>query len=149
MASNGAPGLDFKQFKRRIAIEPLNDAQQAMLQTRLELLEGFVTCAETPDLLLTSHEKKPNYGNTKRDKEAERNWYANQDAKARAAMSKSDIWSFHPGSLTIIDLSCPFVDESAACALFSICLTLFMEGRTKSGRIVALDEAHKVNQALP
>lgn len=61
------------------------------------------------------------------------------------AMSKTtDVWKFEKGSLTIIDLSCPFVNENDACALFSICLSLFMEGRSTGGRIVALDEAHKV-----
>lgn len=58
--------------------------------------------------------------------------------------SSQDIWRFEQGSLTIVDLSDPFVNESDACALFSICLTLFMESRGQGGRIVALDEAHKV-----
>ena len=62
-----------------------------------------------------------------------------ENAKARAG-------SFDPGSLTIIDLSCPFVDESAACALFTICLELFLENRGDVGRVIALDEAHKVNK---
>ena len=57
---------------------------------------------------------------------------------------KEDIWSFEQGSLTIVDLSCPFVDESLACALFNICIALFLEERGNIGRIVALDEAHKV-----
>ena len=62
------------------------------------------------------------------------------DAEARARA-----WKFEPGTLTIIDLSGPFVDESAACTLFSICLDLFLENRDRAGRIVALDEAHKVS----
>jgi len=49
------------------------------------------------------------------------------------------------GSLTIVDLSCPFVNENDACALFSICLSIFMEHRAGCGRIVAIDEAHKVS----
>jgi hypothetical protein len=48
------------------------------------------------------------------------------------------------GTLTIVDLSCPFVNGSEACALFSICLSIFMENRGQCGRVVALDEAHKV-----
>jgi hypothetical protein len=63
---------------------------------------------------------------------------------APAKPEMTDIWQFEKGSLTIIDLSCPFVNENDACALFSICLSLFMEGRSIGGRIVALDEAHKV-----
>lgn len=56
----------------------------------------------------------------------------------------TDIWSFEAGTLTIVDLSCPFIDESAACAMFDICLALFLEERAGVGRIIALDEAHKV-----
>ena len=44
------------------------------------------------------------------------------------------------------DLSCPFFDESSACALFGI---LFLESRNTASRIVALDEAHKVEIAFP
>ncbi|KAL2418122.1 hypothetical protein ABEF95_003153 [Exophiala dermatitidis] len=47
------------------------------------------------------------------------------------------------GSLTIVDLSGPFVNENDACALFNICLSIFMENRSECGRIIALDEAHK------
>ena len=62
--------------------------------------------------------------------------------------TKAKTWSFPPGSLTIVDLSCPFVDDSAACALFTICLELFLENRGDVGRVVALDEAHKVYQPI-
>lgn len=60
--------------------------------------------------------------------------------------SSSNSWDFAPGSLTIVDFSDPFINESDACALFSICLTLFMETRGQAGRIIALDEAHKVSR---
>jgi hypothetical protein len=56
-----------------------------------------------------------------------------------------DTWTFKPGTLTIVDLSCPFVAENDACALFNICLSLFLENRHEGGRLVALDEAHKVS----
>ncbi|EKD20009.1 hypothetical protein MBM_01961 [Drepanopeziza brunnea f. sp. 'multigermtubi' MB_m1] len=48
-----------------------------------------------------------------------------------------------PGTLTIVDLSCPCVTSDGACALFNMCLSLFLEQKTNVGRIVALDEAHK------
>lgn len=57
----------------------------------------------------------------------------------------TDIWDFSPGSLTIIDLSCPFVDPEDACALFNISVSLFLKKRHDAGRIIALDEAHKVS----
>lgn len=53
------------------------------------------------------------------------------------------VWDPEPGTLTIIDLSDSFINESDACALFSICLKLFIGNWQKSPRIVALDEAHK------
>ena len=66
--------------------------------------------------------------------------------KTPAKNSKS--WAFEPGALTIVDLSCPFVDESSACSLFAICLALFLERPMDAGRVIALDEAHKVGQVL-
>ncbi|KAL1649546.1 hypothetical protein SLS58_001603 [Diplodia intermedia] len=55
-----------------------------------------------------------------------------------------DMFSPPPGSLTIIDLTDPFIDASSACTLFDICLALFLEGATAtSSRVIALDEAHK------
>ncbi|KEF58021.1 uncharacterized protein A1O9_05944 [Exophiala aquamarina CBS 119918] len=54
-----------------------------------------------------------------------------------------DIFKSSQGTLTIVDLSCPFVNENDACALFAICLSIFMEHRADCGRIVAIDEAHK------
>lgn len=63
---------------------------------------------------------------------------------SQKSSKSSDIWEFKPGTLTIVDLSCPFVDENDACALFNICLSLFLENRATGGRLVALDEAHKV-----
>ncbi|KAI9809358.1 MAG: hypothetical protein M1826_003936 [Phylliscum demangeonii] len=57
--------------------------------------------------------------------------------------SKQNMWKAAPGSLTIVDLSSPFVDKDNACLLFDICLALFLEQPGEVGRVVALDEAHK------
>lgn len=73
------------------------------------------------------------------------------NSKSKNALSTDqhkNVWDFKPGSLTIIDLSCPFVDEADACGMFNICLSLFIETRGNAGRIVALDEAHKVRYSL-
>ncbi|KAF2729196.1 hypothetical protein EJ04DRAFT_568872 [Polyplosphaeria fusca] len=45
------------------------------------------------------------------------------------------------GSLTIVDLTDPVIDADSACALFDICLSVFIQ-QTTCGKIVALDEAH-------
>lgn len=69
--------------------------------------------------------------------------------KGKQSTGPGDIWEFKPGTLTIVDLNCPFVEEADACALFNICLSLFMERRSEGGRLVALDEAHKVSIDTP
>lgn len=53
-------------------------------------------------------------------------------------------WEPVPGRLTILDLSCHFLDVSTACTLFDIYLGVFLEQKLDIGRVVALDEAHKV-----
>ena len=121
-------GLNYKEFKEKVDLENFNPGQKAMLDLRLQLLESFMS---------------PTGANAQRVK-----WVDKDNARERAEIAKAGIWSFQPGSLTIVDLSCPFVGESGACSLFDICLTLFLEGRREAGRIVALDEAHKVNEAF-
>ena len=119
MKNKNKTGLNYKDFREKIKLENFNDGQRKMLNTRLQLLESF--------MLLP--------------------WLDDDDARERAKIANPGIWSFKPGTLTIVDLSCPFVDESAACAMFNICLALFLENRKKAGRIVALDEAHKVRSS--
>ncbi|KAI8411684.1 hypothetical protein FOFC_08278 [Fusarium oxysporum] len=41
------------------------------------------------------------------------------------------------GQLTIVDFSCPCVIPEMACALFNICLSLFLERGTSLGKVVA------------
>jgi len=70
--------------------------------------------------------------------------FLDSSEKNRAYRRHSEnTWDLGPGSLTIVDLSCPFVKEGDACALFSICINLFLGNRNAGGRIIALDEAHK------
>ena len=59
-------------------------------------------------------------------------------------MALQKTWNFEPGGLTIVDLSCPFIDDNAACSLSAICLQLFLNKRENVGMVIALDEAHKV-----
>lgn len=106
LKSRGAPGVDYREFKRKIGEQNFTRDQITPLNMRLQLVEDFLS--ESAD--------------------------------------KERVWSFDEGTLTIIDLSCPFISQNDACALFTICLGLFMEGRSKAGRIIALDEAHKVSR---
>ncbi|XP_014558608.1 hypothetical protein COCVIDRAFT_14210 [Bipolaris victoriae FI3] len=57
------------------------------------------------------------------------------------ANTENDFLTGTPGSLTIVDLTDPVIDADSACALFDICLSVFIQ-QTQCGKIVALDEAH-------
>lgn len=120
--ADGKPGIDYASFKSRLEGEKLMKSQNGPLRMRLQLLESFLDPATNPATLLFQS-RGP------------------RETKAK----NSDLWNFESGTLTIVDLSCPFVAENDACALFNICLSLFLEHRHQGGRLVALDEAHKVS----
>lgn len=50
---------------------------------------------------------------------------------------------YEPGEITIMDMSCPFVDINTACLMFNCGLQRYMQSKA-SGKLVVLDEAHKV-----
>ena len=90
-------------------------------------------------------ETMPVFAKDKVGKHAKRQWLEQMNQKIEdERASRARAWNFEPGILTIVDLSCSFVDDNAACALFNICLELFLESRGSVGRIVVLDKAHKV-----
>ena len=51
---------------------------------------------------------------------------------------------FAAGQLTIIDLSDPFIDPASACGLFEIITRLFVRAEVGTGKVLVVDEAHKV-----
>ncbi|KAF4235812.1 hypothetical protein CNMCM8980_003207 [Aspergillus fumigatiaffinis] len=50
---------------------------------------------------------------------------------------------FVDGGVTILDLSCPFVDQNTACILFRIAIDLFLNAHPSRGKMIVADEAHK------
>ena len=50
---------------------------------------------------------------------------------------------FQFGEVTIMDMSCPFIDANTACILFRIGLELYLQSKG-NGKMIVLDEAHKV-----
>lgn len=52
--------------------------------------------------------------------------------------------AFEAGGVTIIDLSCPFVDANLACILFKVGMDMYLESGSTTGKAIAVDEAHKV-----
>jgi hypothetical protein len=51
---------------------------------------------------------------------------------------------FKAGEITIIDLSCPFLDAGTACVLFRIGMGMYLESDSTLGKLIVVDEAHKV-----
>ncbi|PSN74339.1 hypothetical protein BS50DRAFT_478996 [Corynespora cassiicola Philippines] len=56
--------------------------------------------------------------------------------------------TFHPGEITIMDMSCPFVDPNTACILFKIGVEQYLQS-SSLGKMVVLDEAHKYMLDVP
>lgn len=56
--------------------------------------------------------------------------------------SSSTDLAFGAGEVTIIDMSCPFVDSNTACVLFKIAMKKYLESSV-AGKMIVLDEAHK------
>lgn len=105
-------GIDYLDFKSRLARQELGNNQRRALQKRLWLIDAFVADSKQ-----------------------------SRDGK----MLLEELFTPAPGTLTVIDLSCPFTSEKDACALFSVCLSAFAESRAQCGRVLAVDGAHKVS----
>ncbi|CAG8124713.1 unnamed protein product [Penicillium olsonii] len=119
--NQGQAGFNYAEFKRRLACEEFIRGQLGPLHMRLEVLESFFEPGSVPNV---------------------------KSNGPRVATRST--WSFPPGSLTIIDLSCPFVDPEDACVLFNISASLFLKDRRETGRVIAMDEAHKfLNSTSP
>ncbi|PKY00264.1 hypothetical protein P168DRAFT_276149 [Aspergillus campestris IBT 28561] len=50
---------------------------------------------------------------------------------------------FVDGGVTILDLSCPFMDQSTTCILFRVAIDLFLHAHPSRGKMIVADEAHK------
>ncbi|KAH6871822.1 hypothetical protein B0T10DRAFT_416941 [Thelonectria olida] len=125
-------GFDYSAFQRALASENLSEGQRAPLQQRLETLESFMVKKQ-----VESHDLSKSGKATGQKKKSKRNNFA------VPTVDKGNDWAPVSGQLTIVDLSCPCVTAEIACALFNICLSLFLEQDSRVGRVVALDEAHK------
>jgi hypothetical protein len=68
-------------------------------------------------------------------------------AKAYQAQPKNAT-RFSAGVLTIIDLTDPFIDPDSACGLFHIITRLFIRAQVDTGKVLVVDEAHKVKFLL-
>ncbi|KAL4982468.1 hypothetical protein BDW68DRAFT_182531 [Aspergillus falconensis] len=118
-------GFDYAEFRERMKDCGLTAAQMGPLTQRLETLESFMPEGQT-------------------------NIYGYAKGKGgRGKAARGTDWTPSPSQLTIVDLSCPCVSPETACALFNICLGIFLQQDVDVGRVFALDEAHKYMSASP
>ncbi|PWI64975.1 hypothetical protein PCL_08334 [Purpureocillium lilacinum] len=129
--------FNYLAFKKALEAEDLTPGQRGPLQQRLDTLESFLVSGQVSKLPV-SGKKKQMVVSAKRGTD----WAP----KVRRSPVESTVVlaeTSQAGQLTVVDLSCPCVTAEAACALFNICLSLFLEQSSTIGRVVALDEAHK------
>ena len=126
-----------RNFVDDLKASDFSSAQQQMLDQRLNILRTFsATTAE--DIL-----KQDNPGLSGKKLAKER--------KAQGIDFDGDCITVENGTLTIVDLSDPFVDAGTACVLFDICLGVIIKthkeavtaNKISPGLIITLDEAHK------
>jgi hypothetical protein len=94
----------------------MNPAQKAGLRQRLDLLQTFTR--QTRSLPMAN--------------------------MSRNTVVVRDEERFAPGMITVMDLSDPFVDPPLAGAIFEICIRLFQRASVDTGKVLVVDEAHKV-----
>jgi hypothetical protein len=142
MAGDGQTKFSYPLFKASLEDQPFTKDQETPLALRLEMLESFL------DSKLKSSTRplsKPKGKAKSNPSEKAQGSSAAVPKGPKAQQFFPDRWSFNSGTLTIVDLSCPFVDEVSACIMFSICVGIFMESNSREPRVLALDEAHKVS----
>lgn len=117
--------FDYLKFKKLLSDERLTNDQTSPMSLRIGLLESFLD----PASLLGSGQSFNG-----------KNFYGHKHGAGNTGS-----FAPLPGSLTIFDLSDPFVDSSTACLLFDMCLGLVKEQRPEAGLVIGLDEAHKAS----
>ncbi|KAG8534174.1 uncharacterized protein KY384_001018 [Bacidia gigantensis] len=133
-------GLKYQEFKERIHNENFSAQQQGLVDQRLSLLESFLYLPGKSTVETLTFSKG---SGDERKRQAARDKEKRTNRSILNTMFSPHAWSFEPGSLTIVDLSCPFVDQDLACDLYNIAMDLFLARRGTSNLIIALDEAHK------
>ncbi|KAL8676686.1 MAG: hypothetical protein Q9186_006819 [Xanthomendoza sp. 1 TL-2023] len=140
MSGEADTGLDYPKFRKELKAQKLFSSQNVSLDMRFQLLESLIDGLLEKYGVELYEEQMPTFSSTTAGNKDKKKWRNLQVEKRKA---QPDMWTPLPGSLTIVDLSDRFVDENSACALFDVCLSLFLENQPEGGAILALDEAHK------
>ena len=132
-------GFRYSDFKTRLENADLSVGQLGPLNQRLDTLESFMPPKQGQGMAI---KKK---GKWKQGEQRKGTAWKHQVSTPNFPVhGVRDTENEQPGCLTIVDLSCPFVSPETACLLFNICLSIFLEQSPDIGRVIALDEAHKV-----
>lgn len=127
--------FNYKAFKHQLELQDLAPGQMNPLKQRLDTLESFMPKQQVQAATLNTPSKRAGRaGNTWTPKVRPPKGPHHERLADNPSQS---------GQLTVVDLSCPCITREAACALFNICLRLFLEQDNEVGRVIALDEAHK------
>ncbi|KAK5625704.1 hypothetical protein RRF57_001420 [Xylaria bambusicola] len=137
------PGrFNYREFITKLEDEPLSADQKRGLRQRLDTLQSFMVAEQVKPFPWGMSK-----GNAVR---AGTDWMPKVSYQYSCALLIAPIMlvfrlisDSKAGELIIIDLSCPCVTTSMACALFNICLSIFLAQDPSLGRVVALDEAHR------
>merc|ERR1712096_176468 len=114
----GASARSYKDFKRYITERnEFASGQSLPLNQRLEMLESF---------LWSSPENQ---------------------GLAQMCEHKSPADYFKPGTLVVVDLVDPFIDQRAANNIFQVILSMYIEKDLPCGKLTVFDEAHKYMDA--
>lgn len=126
LEDDGGNTVNYADFRSRLDQQTFSNSQWMGLRLRLMLLESILdtTGLDLPDVSQLGKKKK------------------NKSACASESITSQTAFMCQPGTLTILDLTDPFIDGPFACTLFEICLSLFLSLTETAGKIVALDEAH-------
>lgn len=138
IANGGTGALDYKLFRNNLQDPEYSDQQSGPLKMRIELLESFLDVPTG----LTKLQLSPKPGGNQNFGKPRNVGAGKDEVLWKKHQPGKDSLKGRSGELTIIDLTDPTIDADVACALFNICLSVFIK-QTKCGKVVALDEAHK------
>lgn len=131
--TGGLGEFDYRKFTDHIAEVGFTEMRSTPLNTRLDLLQAKVDVLPRPRYVKTGRSSKGKIV-------AE-----SKEQIPRSTSDQKDFLCGEPGSLMIVDLTDPVVDNDSACTLFDLCLSIFVS-QTACAKVIALDEAHNYMQ---